>query len=459
MAASPLPADRGDIQMRDKWANPDEQVVDSSGDASASNGGPVVEDRERAGGPTNPESGSTVYREKEIKVLSSSLAFVLLALRHAPNKVYIGGLPENTRQEDLQSCFGKIGNIINIELKVGYGFVEFETREAAEESVAKYNEGHFMGNKIRVELSHGGGRYAKYRGDPGACFKCGEMGHWARECPNHVVQAARRPAPAGDAPLIDRIHPTRDFLPPPPPRDYPAYREEYPPRNYAAPTRDMRYPYEYAPPRRPLSPPRDYRDYPVPAPPPRRGDVDDYRARGPPPPPPRYEARAGYYPPDDAAAYPRGYPPPPPRDYDRYDRRPPPPGDRYAPYPPPTAARPRTPPGGAPPLRAREDFERPPVREYLPPAGDYRRPVTPPTARYVDYPPRGGEGRVRRRSQSPPHRAPVPAAYDSYPPPGPSTYAGAPAAGPPKGGARDYPPPPPRGGRDVVEANGGYRRP
>ena len=56
-----------------------------------------------------------------------------------PNKVYIGGLPEHTRQEDLQSCFGKIGNIINIELKyvfvchfpcinlrasrVGYGFV------------------------------------------------------------------------------------------------------------------------------------------------------------------------------------------------------------------------------------------------------------------------------------------------------------------------------------------------
>lgn len=56
-----------------------------------------------------------------------------------PNKVYIGGLPEHTRQEDLQSCFGKIGNIVNIELKcvfirhlsfinlqfsrVGYGFV------------------------------------------------------------------------------------------------------------------------------------------------------------------------------------------------------------------------------------------------------------------------------------------------------------------------------------------------
>jgi hypothetical protein len=57
---------------------------------------------------------------------------------------------------------------------------EFETREAAEESVAKYNEGFFMGNKIRVEISRGGGRFAKFSGDPGACFKCGQMGHWAR---------------------------------------------------------------------------------------------------------------------------------------------------------------------------------------------------------------------------------------------------------------------------------------
>lgn len=57
---------------------------------------------------------------------------------------------------------------------------EFDSREAAEESVAKYHEGFFMGNKIRVELSHGGGRTAKFAGDPGACFKCGQMGHWAR---------------------------------------------------------------------------------------------------------------------------------------------------------------------------------------------------------------------------------------------------------------------------------------
>lgn len=37
-----------------------------------------------------------------------------------------------------------------------------------------------MGNKIRVELSHGGGRSARFTGDASACFKCGQMGHWAR---------------------------------------------------------------------------------------------------------------------------------------------------------------------------------------------------------------------------------------------------------------------------------------
>ncbi|KAJ7907734.1 hypothetical protein B0H13DRAFT_1879277 [Mycena leptocephala] len=34
-------------------------------------------------------------------------------------------------------------------------FVEFDSRQAVEESIAKYDEGHFLGNKIRVELSRG----------------------------------------------------------------------------------------------------------------------------------------------------------------------------------------------------------------------------------------------------------------------------------------------------------------
>lgn len=58
--------------------------------------------------------------------------------------------------------------------------------------MAKYHEGYFMGNKIRVEISHGGGRTAKYSGDPGACFKCGQMGHWARSDIAHSFMVALR---------------------------------------------------------------------------------------------------------------------------------------------------------------------------------------------------------------------------------------------------------------------------
>lgn len=376
------------------------------------------------------------YREKQIK----------------PNKVYIGGLPEHTRQEDLQSCFGKIGSIVNIELKVGYGFVEFDSREAAEESVAKYHEGYFMGNKIRVELSHGGGRTAKYAGDPGACFRCGQMGHWARECPNSGSGGGRR----HNEPIADRMQ-SREYLPP---RDYPA-RDDY----ARAPPPRERYGYDYPPPRdygrRPQSPGRDY----PPAPPRSTRDFDDYRRPPPAPAPPassRYESRP--YPSDDIPYPPRSYGGPPPRGgyggppgppvrdpYDRYDRRPPPANDRYAAYPP-QGMRPRTPPAMSM-ARSRDDYS---SRDY-PPPNDYRgRPVSPP--RYGEYPRSSSPDRYRRRSASPARSSMPPTAYD----PGYSNgYSGGGSssvlplsAGPMRtGGSRDYAP---RNGRDSGDA--GYRR-
>ncbi|KZT22130.1 hypothetical protein NEOLEDRAFT_1157914 [Neolentinus lepideus HHB14362 ss-1] len=491
MAASPA-ATGADAMEQDKWAPSDHDPMGPAGDA-AGNGAPpssddrMVQDTENpdysrsangggatAAPATASEKAGSERREKQIKVLSPvALSLAWTACLHyalQPNKVYIGGLPEHTRREDLQSCFGKIGNIVNIELKYVMTFRhhdgEFDSKEAAEESVAKYNEGYFMGNKIRVEISHGGGKTQKYASDPGACFKCGQMGHWARECPNHTLSAGGR----RDTGLIDRIQPPRDYLPLPP-RDYP-YRDDfgrYPP----PPPRDPRY-YDYPPIpppgreyRRPPSPPREYRDYPGGAPPPRASrDADEYRSRGAPPAPSRYESRPGYY---DDLAPPPGYPPrgvvgppPPPREYyDRYDRRPPPASsDRYSSYPSASTARPRTPPGAPPPPRAREDYDRPPpAREYPAPASESRgRPVSPPPSRYSDYGRAGStEAASRYRSSPVPDAAGYDSGYTSGAPRGfgGNGYAGGGGPPSPRGGSsRDYP-----RSRDPEPSSGYSRRP
>ncbi|KAG8683947.1 hypothetical protein FRC08_013984 [Ceratobasidium sp. 394] len=317
-----------------------------------------------------------------------------------PNKVYIGGLPEQTRQEDLQACFGKIGTIVSIELKLGYGFVEFDSRDAAEESVAKYHEGYFMGNKIRVELSHGGGRTAKYVGEPGACFKCGHHGHWARECPNHAMPGYRK---NDDGRYQDRKE--YGYQPASYPREYPGYREEYA-RYTASRDRYLDY-YPPAPPvrdyRGPSSTARETRD-PYASQPPRSARDEEYRRLAPAP----YR--------DDRAAY-----------YAHYESMPPPPRD----YPPrsygsaPERSRPPYPgyPPSAPPVR-RDDYDRASGRDYPPPPVEYR-------SSHPSHP------TYRRRSTSPGHRyAPdqrYASGYSGYP----SSYSGQPM---PSSSGRSGPP-------------------
>lgn len=77
--------------------------------------------------------------------------------------------------------------------RIGYGFVEFDNPEAAIESVNKYHEGYFMGNKIRVEISKGGSK-SRHAMDPGSCFRCGVPGHWARCVQPCCAGAASHPS-------------------------------------------------------------------------------------------------------------------------------------------------------------------------------------------------------------------------------------------------------------------------
>ena len=114
-------------------------------------------------------------------------------------KLYIGRLPEKTREADIKDIFGKFGTIVAIELKVGFGFVEYEDRRDAEDAISALHKSEFLGQRINVELSHsyvrgadglkgsgvGGGDLQKEREKipgTGKCYNCGGEGHWSREC-------------------------------------------------------------------------------------------------------------------------------------------------------------------------------------------------------------------------------------------------------------------------------------
>ena len=91
MAASPVPVDRGDIQVREKWSGKEDRPGDSMAHGAdlPSNGGPPDErgasdpvnaeyprsPGEGDAGPGSRSGGTTIYREKQVKVLRSSHVF------------------------------------------------------------------------------------------------------------------------------------------------------------------------------------------------------------------------------------------------------------------------------------------------------------------------------------------------------------------------------------------------
>ncbi|XP_019422957.1 PREDICTED: serine/arginine-rich splicing factor SR30-like [Lupinus angustifolius] len=94
--------------------------------------------------------------------------------------IYVGNLPGDIRLREVDDLFHKFGPIVDIDLKIpprppGYAFVEFEDARDAEDAIY-YRDGYkFDGQRLRVELAHGGRghsssveRYSSYSGSSGS---------------------------------------------------------------------------------------------------------------------------------------------------------------------------------------------------------------------------------------------------------------------------------------------------
>ncbi len=74
------------------------------------------------------------------------------------NKLYVGGLPYSTRDNDLASEFSAAGNVVSAVVIIdkmsgrskGFGFVEFATQEEADKAIDMFNGKDFGGRTIIV---------------------------------------------------------------------------------------------------------------------------------------------------------------------------------------------------------------------------------------------------------------------------------------------------------------------
>ena len=88
--------------------------------------------------------------------------------------MFVGGLPEDIREKEIEDIFYKYGRGVDIDLKVpprppAFAFVEFEDSRDAEDACRGRDGYDFDGHRLRVELAHGGARRGGRREEGRVC--------------------------------------------------------------------------------------------------------------------------------------------------------------------------------------------------------------------------------------------------------------------------------------------------
>jgi len=97
-------------------------------------------------------------------------------------RLYVGGINDQVKREDLEDLFGKYGKCEHVWVAFnppGFAFVNFETEDAANSAAESLNGEEFMGCKLRVEISRPrqqGGRGGRGGGGRGGGFGGGRGG-------------------------------------------------------------------------------------------------------------------------------------------------------------------------------------------------------------------------------------------------------------------------------------------
>ncbi|KAI3644708.1 hypothetical protein MP228_010872 [Amoeboaphelidium protococcarum] len=68
-------------------------------------------------------------------------------------KLFVGNLNRDAREEEMREFFGRLGEVRSVQVRNGYGFVEFADERDAEDAKSKFDGAEFLNQRINLEWS------------------------------------------------------------------------------------------------------------------------------------------------------------------------------------------------------------------------------------------------------------------------------------------------------------------
>lgn len=77
------------------------------------------------------------------------------------SKLYVGGIPYSSTNDDLKAHFSAAGTVVSAQIIIdkmtnrskGFGFVEMSSQEEAEKAIAMFHDQDFQGRRLTVNIA------------------------------------------------------------------------------------------------------------------------------------------------------------------------------------------------------------------------------------------------------------------------------------------------------------------